>query len=170
MLQIRKYKCGKPAGQDSCSALRGSGMSWRWKCQRQPQLLMQVWANWKSIEVRLIWSLHILMPWVTVCAILICETNQYYLQAINPAMKFEWYHKHEPAKMQGTNHHTTQSDRSWTYGGTSNAQICSVKGQELGMGKSVELSELEALAAEEQLVPEDIMAFVASLDAGDESE
>jgi hypothetical protein len=21
MLQIRKYKCGKPAGQDSCSAL-----------------------------------------------------------------------------------------------------------------------------------------------------
>jgi hypothetical protein len=39
-----------------------------------------------------------------------------------------------------------------------------------GMGKSVELSELEALAAEEQLVPEDIMAFVASLDAGDESE
>ena len=39
-----------------------------------------------------------------------------------------------------------------------------------GMGKSVELSELEALAVEEQLVPEDIMAFVASLDAGDESE
>lgn len=28
------------------------------------------------------------------------ETNQYYLEAINPAMKFEWYHKHEPAKMQ----------------------------------------------------------------------
>ena len=39
-----------------------------------------------------------------------------------------------------------------------------------GMGRSVELSELEALATEEQLVPEDIMAFIASLDAGEESE
>ena len=40
----------------------------------------------------------------------------------------------------------------------------------VGMEKSVKLSELETLAAEEQLVPEDIMAFVVSLDAGDKSE
>lgn len=39
-----------------------------------------------------------------------------------------------------------------------------------GTGRSVELRELEALAAEEQWVPEDIMGFIASLNAGDESE
>jgi hypothetical protein len=39
-----------------------------------------------------------------------------------------------------------------------------------GMGRSVELSELEALAAEEQLVLEDIMGFIVSLHTGEESE
>jgi hAT family C-terminal dimerisation region len=45
------------------------------------------------------------------------------------------------------------------------------KGKDLdftkGTARSAEISELEGLALDEQLIPEDLMAFIASLEVGD---